>query len=101
MVRITVDAMREKCLNPTWSQCTVITKSVVDKYPGSFEDRTDEGDRMGNGYFTLSSQLKNRVDNLNRNNTLPVSESQKDLLILMMSTQHSQKKLQKLTAMDA
>ncbi|ROL54946.1 hypothetical protein DPX16_23865 [Anabarilius grahami] len=70
MVRITVDAMREKCLNPTWSQCTVIAKSVVDKYPGSFEDRTDEGDRMGNGYFTLSSQLKNRVDNLNRNNTL-------------------------------
>jgi len=80
--------MREKCLNPTWSQCTVIAKSVVDKGPGSFEDRTDDGDRMGNGHFTLSSQLKNRVENLNRNNT----QSQKDLLILTMSTQHSQKK---------
>jgi len=42
----------------------------VDKYPESFEDRTEEGDQLGNGYYTLSKQLKTRIDFLNRDNTL-------------------------------
>uniref|UniRef100_A0A3B3RGX0 Uncharacterized protein n=1 Tax=Paramormyrops kingsleyae TaxID=1676925 RepID=A0A3B3RGX0_9TELE len=70
MVRVIVDAIREMCLNPTLSQCAVVAKSIIEQYPNSFEDRTDGGDRMGSGYFTLCSQLKTRVDNLNRNNTL-------------------------------
>lgn len=70
MVRVTVDAMREICLNPTLSQCAVVAMSVIEQYPDCFEDRTDEGDRMGSGHFTLCSQFKTRLDNLNRNNTL-------------------------------
>jgi len=70
MVRVTVDAMREICLNPTLSQCAVVARSITEKYPDCFEDRTDEGDRMGSGHFTLCSQFKTRIDNLNRNNTL-------------------------------
>ncbi|KAK7157098.1 hypothetical protein R3I94_006995 [Phoxinus phoxinus] len=70
MVRVTVDAMREICLNPTLSQCAVVAMSIIEQYPDCFEDRTDEGDRMGSGHFTLCSQFKTRLDNLNRNNTL-------------------------------
>uniref|UniRef100_UPI003AAB2257 uncharacterized protein n=1 Tax=Centroberyx gerrardi TaxID=166262 RepID=UPI003AAB2257 len=70
MVRVIVDAMREICVYPSLSQCAVVAKSIIEQYPDSFEDLTDEGDRMGSGHFTLCSQLKTRVDNLNRNNTL-------------------------------
>ncbi|CAM4512269.1 unnamed protein product [Leuciscus chuanchicus] len=70
MVRVTVDAMREICLNPTLSQCADVALSIIEQYPDCFEDRTDEGDRMGSGHFTLCSQFKTRIDNLNRNNTL-------------------------------
>ncbi|XP_067283842.1 uncharacterized protein [Pseudorasbora parva] len=70
MVRVTVDAMREICLNPTLNQCASVAMSIIAQYPDCFEDRTDEGDRMGSGHFTLCSQFKTRLDNLNRNNTL-------------------------------
>jgi len=39
-----------------------VAKSIVDKYPESFEDRTEEGEQLGNGYYTLSKQLKTRID---------------------------------------
>uniref|UniRef100_A0A9J8DLI9 Uncharacterized protein n=1 Tax=Cyprinus carpio carpio TaxID=630221 RepID=A0A9J8DLI9_CYPCA len=51
-------------------QCAELAKSIVDKYPESFEDRTEEGEQLGNGYYTLSKQLRIRIDFLNRDNTL-------------------------------
>lgn len=42
----------------------------MDKYPESFEDRTEEGEQLGNGYYTLSKQLRIRIYFLNRDNTL-------------------------------
>lgn len=39
-------------------------------YPESFEDRTEEGERLGCGYYTLSKQLRTRIEFLNRDNTL-------------------------------
>ena len=70
MVRMMVDEMRQHCLNPTLSQCAFIAKGIIEKYPNSLQDRTEEGEKMGSGHYTLCQQLKSRVDNLNRNNTL-------------------------------
>lgn len=70
MVRVIAEAIRQVCLNPPFRQCAELAKSIVDKYPESFEDRTEEGEQLGNGYYTLSKQLRIRIDFLNRDNTL-------------------------------
>lgn len=70
MVRVIAEAIRQVCLNPSFRQCAELAKSIVDKYPESFEDRTEEGERLGNGYYTLSKQLRTRIEFLNRDNTL-------------------------------
>ena len=70
MVRVIAEAIRQVCLNPPFRQCAELAKSIVDKYPDSFEDRAEEGERLGNGYYTLSKQLRTRIEFLNRDNTL-------------------------------
>lgn len=69
MVRIIVDSIREVCLNPKLSQCSEIAKIICEKYPASFADMY-EGQLIGCGYSGLESQLKTRVDYVNRDNTL-------------------------------
>jgi len=46
MVRLLVDEMKQYDPNP----CTEHAK-VVSSYPETFEDRTDEGECRGNGYY--------------------------------------------------
>ncbi len=70
MVRVIVDSIREVCLNPTKRQCSEIAQSVIQKYPNSFSDKTEEGELIGCGYYSLLCQLKTRVEHLNRNNTM-------------------------------
>lgn len=70
MVRVIVDSIREVCLNPTKRQCSEIAQSIIQKYPNSFSDKTEEGELIGCGYYSLLCQLKTRVEHLNRNNTM-------------------------------
>ncbi len=70
MVRIIVDSIREKCLNPTRSQCSEISRRITEKYPKSFADVTMEGEQIGCGYGSLLNQIKTRVEHVNRDNTL-------------------------------
>ncbi|KAM8741462.1 uncharacterized protein AB9X84_018836 [Acanthopagrus schlegelii] len=70
MVHVIVDTMREHCLNPTRNDCTIVAKDITQMYPSSFLDRTEEGEKIGCGYFTLLQQLKTRVEYVNRDNTL-------------------------------
>uniref|UniRef100_A0A8D0CSK2 Uncharacterized protein n=1 Tax=Sander lucioperca TaxID=283035 RepID=A0A8D0CSK2_SANLU len=81
MVRVIAEAIRLVCLNPPFRQCAELAKRIVDTYPElSFEDRTEEGERLGNGYFTLSKQLRTRIEFLNRDNTLTRLRKPKQLL---------------------
>ena len=61
-VRIVVAQMRTKCLNPTLSQVMTISKKVISKYPLSFQDHVTDGSVSA----TLTRQLKNRIDHINR-----------------------------------
>uniref|UniRef100_A0A3B3RI04 C2H2-type domain-containing protein n=1 Tax=Paramormyrops kingsleyae TaxID=1676925 RepID=A0A3B3RI04_9TELE len=70
MVKVTVDSMREHCLNPTRKDCTAVAKAIIQKYPGSFLDKTEEGETIGCGYFSLLNQLKTRIEYITRGNTL-------------------------------
>uniref|UniRef100_A0A3B3QPE7 Uncharacterized protein n=1 Tax=Paramormyrops kingsleyae TaxID=1676925 RepID=A0A3B3QPE7_9TELE len=89
MVRVIAEAIRQVCLNPPFKQCAELAKSIVDKFPESFEDRTEEGERMGNGYYTLSKQLRTRIEKCARTDSygcvnwqpsqLPEGESRESL----------------------
>ncbi|KAI4796543.1 hypothetical protein KUCAC02_026908 [Chaenocephalus aceratus] len=70
LVQVVVNSIQENCTNPTHSQCAEVAKAIIRKYPKSFADRTEEGDYMGCGYFTLLTQIKTRVEHVNRNNTM-------------------------------
>ena len=62
MVRLLVDKMLLHCVNPTKAHAMEVARRVVQKYPDSFEDRADEG------FHSLATQLKGRIDHVNRNN---------------------------------
>ena len=70
LMRITIDAMREHSLNPTRKECVIVAKAITQKYPNSFLDKTEEGELIGCGYFSVVNQLKTRVEYVNRGNTL-------------------------------
>ena len=70
MVRIIVQAIQEKCLNPTRNQCSEIARLVIEKHPKSFADVTAEGELIGCGYGSLLNQIKTRIDHVNCDNTL-------------------------------
>lgn len=67
---VKVDSMREHSLNPTHKDCKAVAKAITLKCPGSFLDKTEEGEITGCGYFSLLNQLKTRIENVNRGNTL-------------------------------
>lgn len=62
MVRVIEEAIRQVSLNRPFRQCDELAKSIVDKYPESFEDRTEEGEQLGNGYYTLSKEPRIRIE---------------------------------------
>lgn len=69
MIRILADEIRKHDLNPTRSQCATVTRQIVREYPKSFANMI--GDRqIGGGHESLLSQLKVRIEHLNRKNTL-------------------------------
>uniref|UniRef100_A0A8C2CPU8 Uncharacterized protein n=1 Tax=Cyprinus carpio TaxID=7962 RepID=A0A8C2CPU8_CYPCA len=70
MVRVIVDSMRVHCLNPSRKDCSAVAKEITQKYSGSFLDKTEEGEIIGCGYFSLMNQLKTRIEYVNRGNTL-------------------------------
>ena len=71
MIRIIVDELRKSEANPTRSQCKVIAHNIIQQYPKSFADYLDDGKTMmGTGYESLLTQLKVRVEHVNRGNTL-------------------------------
>uniref|UniRef100_A0A8C6V2R4 Uncharacterized protein n=1 Tax=Neogobius melanostomus TaxID=47308 RepID=A0A8C6V2R4_9GOBI len=76
MVRAVVDAMRQRCANPSRAACVEVAKMIVSNYPLTFADRTEEGEQLGTGYFSLLNQLKSRVDNLNRGGSVPLKRRQ-------------------------
>ena len=81
MVRVIAEAIRQVC--PPFRQCAELAKSIIDKSPDSSEDRTEEGERLGNGYYTLSKQLRTRIEFLNRYNTLTRLQKPKRLILAM------------------
>lgn len=58
--------MRQHCPRPNRAACVGIAKLIVSDYPLTFADRTEEGEQLGTGYFSLLNQIKTRVENLNR-----------------------------------
>lgn len=78
MIRLLVDDMRKIEVNPSRGQCLIIARDIVRQYPQSFMDTLDDGTtRVGAGYESLLSQLKTRIEHLNRNNTLASRRSSK------------------------
>ncbi|XP_061115668.1 uncharacterized protein LOC133140108 isoform X2 [Conger conger] len=70
MVRVTVDAMMKRCPNPTRAACAEIAKAIVAQHPHSFGDLTEEGEKLGSGFHSLLTQIKTRVEHVNRNNVV-------------------------------
>ncbi|XP_048119596.1 uncharacterized protein LOC125307588 [Alosa alosa] len=70
MVRILVDEMRLNEPNPSKSQCQTIAKMIVKQHPKSFVDVMRDGTVIGSGYGSFLTQLKTRVEHVNRGNAL-------------------------------
>lgn len=69
LINLVVDEMLLCHPNPNLKQVTIIAKRIVQMYPESFEDRADEGHRIGTGCASLVKQLKYRIENETRGNT--------------------------------
>lgn len=79
MVRVVVDEMRRFEANPTRAQCLTIVEAIIKRHHKSFADTLDDGHTMiGGGYSSLLSQIKIRVEHVNRNNTLARHRAVKD-----------------------
>lgn len=66
MVRVIVDEMRLTELNPSKSQCLIVAKKIVRQYFQSFADVLRDGTKIGTGYGSLLTQIKTRVEHVNR-----------------------------------
>uniref|UniRef100_A0A0F8AHU0 Uncharacterized protein n=1 Tax=Larimichthys crocea TaxID=215358 RepID=A0A0F8AHU0_LARCR len=77
MVRIIVEEMRLNEQNPSKSQCQAIAKMIVKQHPQSFADVMTDGTVIGSGYASLMTQLKTRVEHVNRGNALSRRRKQK------------------------
>ncbi|XP_067217734.1 uncharacterized protein [Chanodichthys erythropterus] len=69
MIRILADEIRKLEKAPTRSQCLTVTRQIVSQYPKSFADMMCDK-VVGGGYESLLSQLKVRIEHLNRTSTL-------------------------------
>ena len=76
LVRRIADDMREHHSNPTLAQVNSVVKKIVKRFPLSFEGRCN-GERIESGYTSLASQVKTRIQHLNRDNTTPRLRKQK------------------------
>lgn len=70
MIRVLVDEMRKYEVNPTRKECLIICKNIVHQYPSSFADMTTGGVIIGGGFTSFLSQVKTRIENINRAGTL-------------------------------
>ncbi|XP_016336840.1 uncharacterized protein LOC107684959 [Sinocyclocheilus anshuiensis] len=66
MVRVLVDEMRRYEANPTRSQCLSVIRNIIRQYPKSFADMGADGSLLGGGYTSLLIQVKNHIENVNR-----------------------------------
>lgn len=70
MARIVVDEMRLNELNPSKSQCLTVAKMIVKQHPKNFADVMRDGTLIGSDYGSLLTQLKTRVEHVNRGTAL-------------------------------
>ncbi|MEQ2186679.1 hypothetical protein GOODEAATRI_031165, partial [Goodea atripinnis] len=66
MIRILADEVQKYEANPTRSQCLKIGQKINYQYPDSFADMTRSEKLIAGGYSSLLSQLKTRIENINR-----------------------------------
>ena len=66
MVRVLADEMRRYEANPTRTQCLTVVRNIIGQYPKNFADMTPDGSLLGGGYTSLLIQVKNRIENVNR-----------------------------------
>ncbi|XP_039454328.1 uncharacterized protein LOC120432948 isoform X2 [Oreochromis aureus] len=69
MVRIVVEAMQVHYRNPKRASCEEVAKIIVNRYPQTFADFTEKGERLGCGHYSLLRSIKSRVEHVNRDNT--------------------------------
>ncbi|XP_051991255.1 uncharacterized protein LOC127650096 [Xyrauchen texanus] len=69
-VVVLVDQMMQHDRNPTRAMCHSVVRNIVRSNPKSFGDIGKHGDTAGDGCHSLLQQVKTRVENKNRNNTL-------------------------------
>lgn len=75
-VRIIADEMRRRSLKPTFAEVAIVARKIVEEHPTCFEDRID-GLRLGCGSFSLTRQIKTRLDHLNRGNVMALRNQMK------------------------
>ncbi|XP_034554468.1 uncharacterized protein LOC117823392 [Notolabrus celidotus] len=66
MIRILVDEMKKYVDNPKRKEYMIICRNIVKQYPSSFADMTRRGVIIAGGFFSLLSQVKRRIENINR-----------------------------------
>ncbi|KAK0134680.1 THAP domain-containing protein 1 [Merluccius polli] len=70
MIRVLVDEIRRYEANPVRNECLIICRNIVKQYPSSFADMTPGGVIIAGGFTSLLSQVKTRIENVNRAGTL-------------------------------
>ncbi|XDV41940.1 hypothetical protein PO909_010712 [Leuciscus waleckii] len=83
MIRILADEMKKHDTNPTRSQCLTVTRIIVSQYPKSFADMMGDKQVGDMGYESVLSQLKVRIEPLNRISTQVIIGSKEVTLELL------------------
>jgi len=68
IIKFVVDEIKKVVSNADMEQTRMIARKMVATYPKSFEDRADDGDRLGCGFYTVAKLLKTRIEYTNRGN---------------------------------
>ncbi|KAJ8333916.1 hypothetical protein SKAU_G00412350 [Synaphobranchus kaupii] len=76
LVRVLADEVKKLETNPTRAQCLTVSHNIVRQYPKSFAD-ADTQETGAAACSSLLSQLKNRIEHLNRNNYLAHRRAQR------------------------
>lgn len=69
LTRLLVAAMRAHDMNPNLAKAEHVARLVVEKYPESFKDCTDNGKVISTGHQSLTTQIKNRIEHVNRHHS--------------------------------
>jgi hypothetical protein len=89
-VTILTEEMMQFHPNPCFKQVLIVVKRLVHQYPDSFEDRTDANEKMGTGCMSLATQIKNKIDNLTRGDSIVRLRQQKTRRILTENNTESE-----------